>query len=155
MATTYLAGPIHGCTDEQAKGWRELCKGLLVGPTRDPMDRDYRGREDECWKEIVENDLVDIRQVDVVLASYNPPGIERPFVGTSMEIFFAAHVLGIPVVFVAKEDQVISPWIRYHSARIVHSYEDACQLINGMEVNEYSQGQGGTIKEYQFPLLEE
>jgi hypothetical protein len=50
----------------------------------DPMARDYRGREDQCWKEIVEGDKEDIEQCEAVVAKVNPASA-----GTSMEILWA------------------------------------------------------------------
>jgi hypothetical protein len=49
----------------------------------DPMDRDYRGKEDESVKDIVEGDKADIDWADAVIA-YCP----KPSVGTSMEVLY-------------------------------------------------------------------
>lgn len=114
----YLAGPINGCTDEECKDWREAAKRILPD-TLDPMTRDYRGREDECFAEIVELDKEDILQAGLVLVNY-----DKPSVGTSMEILYAWE-RGIPVILVARADSKLSPWLRYHVSRIFHSFEDA------------------------------
>lgn len=110
----YLGGPINGCTDDEASGWRNAAIELLA--TRghqpiDPMVRDYRGREMEpgIAKEIVETDKEDIRNADVLLM--NCP---KPSVGTSMEILYG-YTLGTPVVSVIPEDHTPSPWLVYHS----------------------------------------
>lgn len=115
----YLCGPINGCTDEECKDWREGFKVLWGGPTIDPMRRDYRGKEDESWRDIVELDKIDVSNADVIVVSY-----DKPSVGTSMEVLYAWE-RGKPVVVVAAKDARISPWLRYHSHRIVHSYADA------------------------------
>lgn len=116
----YLAGPINGCTDEEAHGWRDELKPLLEAAGHewvDPMRRDYRGREMEpgIAKEIVEGDILDIIDCDAVLAM-----CPKPSVGTSMEIFFAHRELALPVVVVVPDDgRDPSPWLVVHSTAIV------------------------------------
>jgi len=117
MTTLYLCGPINGCTDEQATGWREHVKSLWAGKTLDPMRRDYRGKEAVAYRDIVELDKIDIQRCDAVLVSY-----DKPSVGTSMEVLFAWQI-GKPVVVVADNKTSISPWLRYHAHRIVGDYE--------------------------------
>lgn len=117
----YLCGPINGCTDEECNNWRSLFKSLWSGETLDPMRRDYRGKEAESYREIVELDKIDVANSDVIIVSY-----EKPSVGTSMEILYAWE-RGKPIVVVARPDAVISPWMRYHSHKIVNSYADAAQ----------------------------
>lgn len=119
MKTLYLCGPINGCTDAEANDWRTYVKGRWAGPTLDPMRRDYRGREHEAVREIVELDKADVLASGIVLA--NCP---KPSAGTSMEILFAWEN-GVPVVAVVPEGAPVSPWIRYHSAHVVHSLSDA------------------------------
>jgi nucleoside 2-deoxyribosyltransferase len=113
----YLCGPINGCTDAECKDWREAAKEFFGH--RDPMKRDYRGKEAESYREIVELDKRDIRQSDIVLVNY-----VKPSVGTAMEVYYA-WTLGKPVVLWCAPDAVISPWLRYHSTAIVHSFEEA------------------------------
>lgn len=121
----YLCGPINGCTDEEAKDWREAAKTRLPY-TLDPMIRDYRGKEAESYREIVELDKRDVETADVVLVNY-----DKPSVGTSMEVFFA-WTKGKPVIVVCRREAVISPWLRYHSTKIVHSFEDAFNWIENV-----------------------
>lgn len=118
----YLCGPINGCTDAECKDWRELAKRLLPD-TLDPMRRDYRGREDECIAEIVEGDKADIDQCSALLVNY-----DKPSVGTSMEILYAWE-RKIQVVVVASKEARISPWLRYHATKIVHSFMEALELL--------------------------
>lgn len=115
----YLGGPINGCTDEEATGWREAVKEILDErgiDWLDPMVRDYRGREMEpgIASEIVENDKADIRECDVLLM--NCPA---PSVGTSMEIFYG-WTLAKLIIAVVPGDRDPSPWIVYH-ASLVHA----------------------------------
>src|SRR5277367_1611448 len=120
----YLCGPINGCTDEECNDWRAAAK-VCFPEAIDPMVRDYRGREQECYKEIVELDKIDIEDSDVLLVNY-----DKPSVGTSMEVFFAWQDLCLPVVVMCKSGTSISPWLRYHSDAIVHSLKDAVDKIN-------------------------
>lgn len=117
--TLYLAGAINGCTDEECKDWREYVKTLWPGECLDPMVRDYRGREDECFAEIIQGDEDDIGASDVVLVS-----ADKPSWGTAMEIRLAKAELGKPVVLVCPEGMKLSPWLRGHCDVICHSYED-------------------------------
>jgi nucleoside 2-deoxyribosyltransferase len=123
MTTIYLCGPINGCTDEECKDWREAVKARWPGETLDPMRRDYRGKEDQSVNEIVEFDKIDVTNSDVILVNYDKPGV-----GTSMEVLYAFE-RGKLVVVVAKEGVSISPWLRYHSHKILHSFEEAVVWI--------------------------
>lgn len=110
----YLGGPINGCTDDEANGWRELAKSRieLLGQTWvDPMDRDYRGREMEpgIAAQIVETDKADIDRCDLLLM--NCP---KPSVGTSMEILYG-YERGKWIVAVVPEGHTPSPWLVYHA----------------------------------------
>jgi hypothetical protein len=123
MSKIYLCGPINGCTDEECRDWREHVKTIWTGETLDPMRRDYRGKEEESVTEIVTLDKVDMAQSDALLVSYS-----KPSVGTSMEILWAFE-RGKLIVIVAAAGTPISPWLRYHSHAIVHSYADAVAFI--------------------------
>lgn len=118
----YLCGPINGCTDAEAIDWREAVKQNRPDAI-DPMKRDYRGKEAESYREIVDLDKRDVRAADVVLVNY-----VKPSVGTAMEVFYA-WTLGKPVVLWCAPDANLSPWLRYHSTSIVHSLEAALTKI--------------------------
>lgn len=115
----YLGGPINGCTDEEASGWRESVKPLLEArgiEWIDPMTRDYRGREMEpgIAAEIVNGDKEDIGNCDTLLM--NCP---RPSYGTAMEILYG-YERGKGVVVVLPDDgRDPSPWIVFHSDKII------------------------------------
>lgn len=120
----YLAGPINGCTDEECKNWREYIKSVFGEEnTLDPMRRDYRGIEMDCVEEIVETDKQDIDNSTHILVHY-----DRPSVGTSMEILYAWE-RKIPVIVVAASNVKISPWMVYHSEKIVYSFKDAIEYL--------------------------
>lgn len=121
----YLCGPINGCTDSEAKDWREACKMFFT--CIDPMKRDYRGKEAGSYREIVDLDKRDVRNADVLLVNYYGPSV-----GTAMEIFYA-WTLGKPVVLWCSREATLSPWLRYHSTAIVHSLDDAVAKIRDIE----------------------
>ena len=137
MTTIYLGGPIAGCLDEEASGWRnQFMADLPTFSFKDPMVRDYRGIEDESVNEIVELDKEDIDQSDIVLAY-----CWQVSVGTSMEVYYAWDLRfdglgegpGPFVLLVIPEGTRISPWLRYHSDAIVTTLEEAQILIKDME----------------------
>jgi len=118
----YLCGPINGCTDEECRDWREFIKTQWAGRCIDPMVRDYRGREAEAFREIVELDKIDVADADIILVNY-----DKPSVGTSMEILFAWQI-GKRVIVVCREDAVISPWLRYHAHHLCHTWAEALRV---------------------------
>jgi nucleoside 2-deoxyribosyltransferase len=127
MRRTYLCGPINGRSDDDCRSWREEAKSKLLSETRDPMDRDYRGRELEpgIAAEIVLNDKRDIEECDELLVYY-----DKPSVGTSMEILFAYN-LGLPIALVDRTEAPLSPWLLHHCTKIVKSLDDAIAWLNG------------------------
>lgn len=122
MKTIYLCGPINGCTDEECRDWRDFVKTQWGGHCIDPMVRDYRGRESEAFREIVEFDKIDVANSDILLVNY-----DKPSVGTSMEVLFAWQI-GKRVIVVCREDAVISPWLRYHAHHLCHTWTDALMI---------------------------
>lgn len=123
----YLAGAINGKSDAECIGWREQYKSMLPGNRfLDPMDRDYRGREDENVEEIVRGDMIDIRLSDAVVA-----WCEAPSWGTAMEIRYA-HQIGRRVVVIVP-DGPVSPWLRFHATEVVGSLAEAKEIVTGWE----------------------
>lgn len=118
----YLAGGINGLSDSQCRDWREYVKSR-VSNTIDPMRRDYRGVEDQNVAKIVEDDLEDIRACDVVLAMCS-----RASWGTAMEIRYAWQICR-PVYVVVDDLDKVSPWLRYHAAKLFSSVEVATSCL--------------------------
>jgi nucleoside 2-deoxyribosyltransferase len=140
----YLGGPINGCTDDEAHGWREQVKAALssAGHTwRDPMDRDYRGREMEpgIAAEIVDGDRADISECDVLLM--NAP---RPSWGTAMEILLG-HTIGRPVYVVLPDDgSQPSPWLTHHATVLRGSVVEAVnEVLRALPVRFRPSGEAG------------
>lgn len=123
MKTIYLCGPISKCSDGECKGWRDDVKAWGF-KTLDPMRRDYRGREAENFKDIVEFDKIDIENSDIILVN-----LTKHSVGTSMEILYAFE-RGKVIIIVGSVETASSPWLKYHSQKIVVSFEEAKCFIN-------------------------
>ena len=123
----YLSGPIMDEHTGVAREWRECAKDLLGGSFQllDPMRRKFVDRLVDSANEIVEFDLQDVRDADIVLVNYSKPSI-----GTSMEVFYAAHDLGrFVVAFSDLEFKDCSPWMARYCTKILPSLEDAAEYI--------------------------
>ncbi len=110
-----------------AKTWRERATEQLKNDfiILDPMRRNFKDREVDSANEIVEFDLQDVRNADILLVNYNKTSI-----GTSMEVFYAAHDLGkFIVAFSPFAFQECSPWMVRYCTKILPSFEEAIQYI--------------------------
>lgn len=129
MKTIYLSGPIMDEHLGVAREWREAAKVLLKDHFRllDPMRRNFKDREVDSANEIVEFDLQDVRDADILLVNYNKASI-----GTSMEVFYAAHDLGkFVIAFSDFPFQDCSPWMVRYCTKIHPSLAGASEyLIN-------------------------
>lgn len=128
----YLCGPINGCTDDEANGWRTTAISLLYANALtpvDPMARDYRGREHEPWvsKAIVEADTYDISTCHTLLMMF-----ERPSVGSSMEVLLARQ-MGLDVIVTDRSDRELSPWLVHHATHVVHTLGEAVETIKASQ----------------------
>ena len=126
--TIYLSGPIMDEHAGTAREWREAAGQLLSKEFRllDPMRRKFVDRQVDSANEIVEFDLQDVRTADILLVNYNKPSI-----GTSMEVFYAAHDLGkFVVAFSPFEYKDCSPWMARYCTKILGSLEEAAHYIN-------------------------
>ena len=89
------------------------------------MRRKFVDREVDSANEIVEFDLLDVRNADIILVNYS-----RPSIGTSMEVFYASHVLGkFVVAFSPYEYRECSPWMVRYCTKILGSLEEAAEYI--------------------------
>ena len=125
--TIYLSGPIMDEHPEAAKTWRERATDKLKDDfiILDPMRRNFKDREVDSANEIVEFDLQDVRNADILLVNYNKTSI-----GTSMEVFYAAHDLGkFIVAFSPFPFKECSPWMVRYCTKILPSFEGAVQYI--------------------------
>lgn len=135
--TVYLAGPIDNVSGEESSGWREKVKEALPDINfLDPLRRKWEGFNYDTgqWNEgadpsiddfteIVERDKADISDSDIVLVYHNKPGV-----GTSMEILYAFE-LGKYVLTIGCTGRPLSPWILYHSTKIVKTLDEAIDAL--------------------------
>ncbi len=120
---TYLCGGIFGLQDTDIRCWRATAKQQLHGSVIDPLDHDYRGKEDQHVDRIVSNDLDAIRWSDGLLVN-----AQRPSWGTAMELVYAKQWQKYIVAFTGPGQ--ISPWLRWHCSRIVPTLKEAIDVIN-------------------------
>ncbi len=123
----YLSGPIMDETPHEAKTWRERARERLGDRfvLLDPMRRNFKDKEFDSANEIVEFDLQDVRDADLLLVNYN-----RASIGTSMEVFYAAHALGkFIVAFSPIPFKECSPWMVRFCTKILPSFDDAVVYI--------------------------
>jgi len=128
MKTIYLCGPIMDELADGAREWRQTATARLSNQFTilDPMRRNFKDREVDSANEIVEFDLQDVRQADILLVNYSKASI-----GTSMEVFYAAHDLGKFVVAFSPFDfQNCNPWMVRFCTKILPSLERAIDYIN-------------------------
>ena len=126
--TIYLSGPIMDEHEGTAREWRESAKKMLGDKfyLLDPMRRKFIDRQVDSANEIVEFDLQDVRDADLLLVNYN-----RPSIGPSMEVFYAAHDQGkFVVAFSPLEFKDCSPWMAKYCTKILPDLESAVQYIN-------------------------
>ena len=111
MSEWYFAHPYTA----QSKGvklrkYLERMSGVvLVNPFEmeeglDPVTHAYR---------IVDGDLKAIAKSKGIVAWF-PRLVGYPHIGTSMEICFARHVIGIPVIIYANPDVAKHPWLNVY-----------------------------------------
>ena len=123
----YLSGPIMDEIAGDAADWRTAAKAVLGErfSILDPMRRNFKDREVDSANEIVEFDLQDVRDADILLVNYNKASI-----GTSMEVFYAAHDLGKFIVAFSPFDFAsCSPWMVRYCTKILPSLDAAANYI--------------------------
>ena len=123
----YLSGPIMDEIAGDAADWRTAAKAALGErfSILDPMRRNFKDREVDSANEIVEFDLQDVRDADILLVNYNKASI-----GTSMEVFYAAHDLGTFIVAFSPFDFAsCSPWMVRYCTKILPSLDAAVKYI--------------------------
>ncbi len=111
----------------ESKPWRQRAKERLAGEfiLLDPMRRNFRDREIDSANEIVEFDLQDVRDADILLVNYNKASI-----GTSMEVFYAAHDLGkFVIAFSPITFKDMSPWMVRYCTKVLPGLEAALDYI--------------------------
>ena len=135
MLKIYLSGPIALCDDYECKNWRNYLKEKYAGQFKflDPMRRDYRHLDTmenistfEEQKKIVSLDKVDIERCDSIIVWTGAP---FPSVGTSMEVIYAYERGKLVVTVNPYENTVLSPWLYFHSHKVVNTLDDGMAAI--------------------------
>ena len=143
----YLAGPIAGCTREEAVEWREYVVSMLphaiVGisplrcePLKEGMTYTEEGASPKMWADpraIATKNWLDTESCDLVLA-YLPKELNdrRPSYGTVIEIGWAIG-LRKPLIVVSDDKQLMDhPLIKHNASGRLDNLEDACEVINGL-----------------------
>ncbi len=127
MRKIYLCGPIMDEVEGHAREWRSTATDTLQTDfvLLNPMRRNFKDREVDSANEIVEFDLQDVREADIILVNYNKPSI-----GTSMEVFYASHVLGkFVVAFSPFTFDQCNPWMVRFCTKILPSLESSLDYI--------------------------
>ena len=110
-----------------AREWRKAASSMLKDEFEllDPMRRNFRDKEVDSANEIVEFDLLDIKNSDIILVNY-----DKPSIGTSMEVFHASQNLGKFVIAFSPYSFVnCSPWMVKYCTKILPSLEEACLYL--------------------------
>lgn len=121
----YLAGPIAGCNDEEANGWRVRAKALRPDiEWVDPMEyMDARGwtLDAELAHRIVDADKKAILGCHAVLRN-----AERPTEGSAQEVMYA-FMRGRRIISFTSRSP--SPWVIEHSVAVYGSLEAAVAAL--------------------------
>ena len=143
----YLAGPIAGCTQEEANEWREYVRSMLphaiVGisplrcePLKEGMTYTEEGASPKMWSDpraIATKNWLDTESCDLVLAYLQKELNEkRPSYGTVIEIGWAIG-LRKPLIVVSDDKQLMDhPLIKHNASWRLDSLDDAVEVINGL-----------------------
>ena len=126
--TIYLAGPMEHVSVEEANSWRYTATRMLASNCKilNPCRRLHKF-ETKYMKRIFELDLRDIRESDLILANLNNPTVPKH--GTAMEVFYASHTLGKPVVAFKAEDDHIHPFFESLITEWRSTVDKACETL--------------------------
>jgi len=133
--TVYLAGAIDRVSPEFAMSWRqEATKRLgvagyqVLDPTQDKkLEHPDVNTTLYTPEQIVETDKQLINRSTIVLAEVSRTDI--PYIGTSMEIYFAWE-RAIPVIVWGGSR---SYWIRYHATKIFDTLGEALDCLEKVQ----------------------
>jgi nucleoside 2-deoxyribosyltransferase len=146
MKYVYLAGPILGCTKDEANDWRKWVDsqvrrpGLVcISPLRcEPIigERYTNGYADDKFgsaRAIGSKNLFDTKSCDMVLAYLPTPEDGRSqSLGTILEIGWA-HALGKPVILVSTDPKIIEhPVMNSCASWVLPDLVSATEVIKGI-----------------------
>ena len=145
----YLAGPILGLTEGEAKNWRQLVDDQLrlsgsnivgISPLRCEPAIDgayYKGTYDDpkfgTGRAIVAKNLFDTKTCDMALIYLPKPAEGRhQSYGTMMELAWA-FALGKPTILVSDDPEILGhPVVTANASWILDSLDEAVDLIVGI-----------------------
>ena len=151
MKTVYLAGPIGGLTESEAKDWRTYVDERLADETYEiqgvsPLrcEPAIKGKYDTTAdqqgdprfgtaKAIYAKNMYDVRNCDMTLAYVpKPKNGERYSWGTMCELVLA-HQLGKGTILVTDDPAVVGhPLLYENTGWIVDNFEDAVDIVIGV-----------------------
>lgn len=129
----YLAGPINGCSDQEAHGWRDDVIAELAGhgyTFLNPMDRDYRNINADhaackaAAHEVCFGDKEDIMSCGIFLAA-----LPKPSFGTPMELMYAYLYGKLTLSVIPPEPAPLSPWVAKHSHGLFYSFPEVIHYL--------------------------
>ena len=143
----YLAGPIAGCTEEEATEWREyVCTYFTHGiigiyplrcePLKEGLTYTEDGATPKMWSDpraIATKNWLDTESCDLVLA-YLPKELNerRPSYGTTIEIGWAIG-LRKPIILVTNDEYLTEhPLIKANVNWVFQDFENALDVIHGL-----------------------
>lgn len=146
MKYVYLAGPIAGCDEAEAKDWRAFASSMflpgIVGVSPLRCEPAVSGNYAQAYPEdrkfgsnrvIAAKNMIDTKAAAFVLA-YLPkpePGRRYSF-GTIIEIAWA-KALGVPVILVSDDPALNEhPLVDFCCDWKLPTLEDAAEVINGI-----------------------
>lgn len=122
----YLAGPIANCDDEECADWRNWATGVFHAngvEVENPMDRDMRGVKNFDIRALVEGDKAAIDRCSHILVHWSRIGA-----GSAMELIYGWERKK-KIVIVNAAWGPLSPWLRYHSHRVVDDLDEGIRFV--------------------------
>ncbi len=122
----YLAGPISNYPKKVTHEWRESVENAFKDSPDvkiyNPCRRIYTQPMEECYKELVNMDLADIKKSDILLINPNVPMTE----GTPMEVVYGRFWKKANIL--VRTDNV-GAWMLYHADLVVEDLQAAIKSI--------------------------
>jgi nucleoside 2-deoxyribosyltransferase len=146
MRYVYLAGPIAGCDQEEAKDWRadvtfRLPPGIVaINPLRSeptpeagPYKLTYQCHKFGTAGAIAAKNRYDVKKCDLILA-HLPRDINerRPSYGTIFEIAWAVEMQKPIIVWTDDEYIREHPLVKFYVPWFVDNMDDAIDIISGL-----------------------
>ena len=146
MKTVYLAGPVLGCSGEQANGWRSMVASTLlrdniraISPLRcEPLRGERYGSSYSDPKfgtsqAIGSKNLFDVRTCDMGIYYLPVPEDGRHQSWGTMQEMAWAYVLGKPTILVSDDPEIRAhPVINANSSWAVDDLSEAMDIVVGI-----------------------